>query len=206
MSRYELLAVEGVPALTPEDHNAARRFITLIDVWYDRGKELPPLAASPWTRTASLHASSCEQELHLSSAVPLPQLFSSMHEEGMRASLGSLSTYAQADPVPAATSVRGFGGASAGLTSTCLGGGASRGAEDGASSRLPACGQVDGGRDRVVRHRAHGRLDGGAQRAAGRRLCAAASGVAAARDVGRRLVAAARAECGRGRAGPVRDG
>jgi len=183
VSRYELLAVEGVPALTPEDHNAARRFITLIDVWYDQRKEL-----------------------HLSSAVPLPQLFSSMHEEGMRASLGSLSTYAQADPVPAATSVRGFGGASAGLTSTCLGGGASRGAEDGASSRLPACGQVDGGRDRVVRHRAHGRLDGGAQRAAGRRLCAAASGVAAARDVGRRLVAAARAECGRGRAGPVRDG
>ncbi|EOD39966.1 mitochondrial ATPase [Emiliania huxleyi CCMP1516] len=121
--RYELLAVEGVPALTPEDHNAARRFITLIDVWYDQGKELPPLAASPWTWTASLHASSCEQELHLSSAVPLPQLFSGMHEEGMRASLGSLSTYAQADPVPAATSVRGFGGASAGLTSTWMGDG-----------------------------------------------------------------------------------
>ena len=38
--------MEGVPALTPEDHNAARRFITLIDVWYDRGKELPPLAAT----------------------------------------------------------------------------------------------------------------------------------------------------------------
>ena len=50
MSRYELLAVEGVPALTPEEHNAARRFITLIDVWYDQGKELlPPLAARPWT-------------------------------------------------------------------------------------------------------------------------------------------------------------
>mmetsp|Transcript_3182 Transcript_3182/g.9183 ORF Transcript_3182/g.9183 Transcript_3182/m.9183 type:complete len:103 (-) Transcript_3182:174-482(-) len=46
-----------------------------------------------------------------------------MHEEGMRASLGSLSTYAQADPVPAATSVRGFGGASAGLTSTWMGDG-----------------------------------------------------------------------------------
>ena len=63
MSRYEMLAVEGVPALTPEDHNAARRFITLIDVWYDQRKELPPpLAASPWTWTASLHGCRCEQE------------------------------------------------------------------------------------------------------------------------------------------------
>ena len=32
-------ALEGVPVLTPADHNAARRLITLIDVWYDQVRE-----------------------------------------------------------------------------------------------------------------------------------------------------------------------
>ena len=62
-SRYELLAVEGVPALTPEDHNAARRFITLIDVWYDVWYDV--WQGAPSSRRQPVDGDGVSSRLHL---------------------------------------------------------------------------------------------------------------------------------------------
>ena len=111
--QFDCLALVGVPALSPELHNEARRLMTLIDVWYDRGKEL-----------------------HLSAAVPIELIFADvtevqierhLHGSGAAGS-GAAGSGANAAPAAAAPAqisgqsvfMRGAGGASAGLTSTWL--------------------------------------------------------------------------------------
>ena len=100
---YAVLGIEGVPELTTAHHNAARRLITLIDVWYDRGLEL-----------------------HLSSpAARLEDLFTGLHAE-LPDDDAIGAPPAAAPPAAAAAdhhsvSMRGEGGASARLSSTWIG-------------------------------------------------------------------------------------
>ena len=90
--RFEALGLEGVPALDDNRHNAARRLISFIDVWYDRGREL-----------------------HMAAEVPLERLF-----EGLGGSAAELEAELGPSHAPSAVNMRGTGGASAGLSSTWL--------------------------------------------------------------------------------------
>ena len=101
--RFRVLGIDGVCALGVESHNSARRLITLIDVWYDRGLEL-----------------------HLASTVELDRLFEGLGSaadvtvtDGAAACSQGRASAAR-PPTSAAASVRGVGGASAGLSSTWM--------------------------------------------------------------------------------------
>ena len=91
-TRFRVLGIEGVPELDDGQHNAARRLISFIDVWYDRGREL-----------------------HVGASVPLVQLFA-----GLGGSTAALEAELGPSHAPVAVAMRGTGGASAGLSSTWL--------------------------------------------------------------------------------------
>lgn len=96
---YHTVAVAGVPQLTPELHNEARRFIAFLDVWYDRGGGLL-----------------------LSAAVPSAQIFAPLQPEAMRAAAEwSGAAAAVVGDVTTAT-VRSEGGSSSGWATTYLAG------------------------------------------------------------------------------------
>lgn len=112
---YACLGLHGVPPLTPAHHDAARRLITLVDVWYDRGRELHVASPAPpeelFARLGDL-------------AVEVPELVSGGAAEagsGKPApAMAPATNPAMALATGPGVSMRGFGGASAGLTPTWL--------------------------------------------------------------------------------------
>ena len=102
----DVLAVEGVPKLTPARHNAARRFVTLVDVWYDQ-----------------------RRELLLSADAPLQAIFEGLNDDELAAAVAdtgaatcgndAVTGTASYESSPA-TAVHGHGGASSSWSSTFL--------------------------------------------------------------------------------------
>ena len=96
---YHTVAVAGVPQLTPEMHNEARRFIAFLDVWYDRGGALL-----------------------LSAAVPPAQIFEPLQPQAMRAAAEWSGAAAAVVGDATTATVRSEGGSSSGWATTYLAG------------------------------------------------------------------------------------
>ena len=96
---YHTVAVAGVPQLTPEMHNEARRFIAFLDVWYDRGGGLL-----------------------LSAAVPPAQIFEPLQPQAMRAAAAWSGAAAAVVGDATTATVRSGGGSSSGWATTYLAG------------------------------------------------------------------------------------
>ena len=83
-----------MPQLTPSMHNEARRFISFLDVWYDR-----------------------RRKLLLSADVPLASIFDRLRPETMR----EAADWAGNDAAATTASVRSEGGSSSGWATTYIG-------------------------------------------------------------------------------------
>ena len=53
---YHTIILEGLESLSESDNDAARRFIQLVDEWYDRGKTLLIYAKTPMDKSIYLIA------------------------------------------------------------------------------------------------------------------------------------------------------
>ena len=126
---FPIIGLSGVPPLTTERHNAARRLITLIDILYDRSVELHVASCTPMDRLFDGLAGAVEvANEHDAPAQSTPE-----HEQQRgvpSAATGAAGHAAAAGGV--AVSMRGSGGASARLSSTWL----SDGSEWSATGRL----------------------------------------------------------------------
>jgi len=73
---FDTIMIENVPKLGFSNHNATRRFITLVDQMYDRGVNIVLLAEAPPTELVQLTDSSNDVSHHGSSAGSSDELFS----------------------------------------------------------------------------------------------------------------------------------